>query len=61
MRGSLIWMRCFCAGACGLARDGGWIINGVGGQADGLCGGAAIVIGDGDGERVVAVEVGVGV
>ena len=50
----------FCASARGIAGDDGWIINGVDGQADGLCGGATGVIGDGDGELIAAVEIGVG-
>ncbi len=48
----------FCAVADELAGDGGWIINGGDGQFNGLGCGAAKVIGDGDGEGIVAVEVG---
>ena len=49
----------FCSRAGCVARDGGWIINGVDGQVITGCG-VTIVIGDGD-DGIVAIEVGVGV
>ena len=44
----------------GITSENSGIINGGDGQCDGLGCGAAEVVGDGDSEGIVAVEIGIG-